>query len=399
MRDQFVLPAKMKNVSLVLLAIGVLSLLIGIFALNGEEGATRFWTVLLFNSIFFLLITVAMTFLISAATLAQGSWHIAYKRVMEAIMMAVPVLGAIAFVVMMIIVWGDKHFIYEWVDKQAVAQDHLLQVKRPFLNPGFFTFMTIITIGAWSFLGYRHRRLSLQEDLAPKGTKKIYWKAVVVSAIFIVIYAVTNSSSSWQWIMSLTPHWSSTLFAWYIFASSFVCGIAMLTLFVVAIRNAGFMEWITDEHLHDMGKLMFAFSIFWTYLWFAQYLLIWYGNIPEETVYFKAKLWGVYRPFFLLDIIINFVAPLLILMTRDAKRSYTTVVFMAIVLFIGHYNDFFMMIVSGPEKDNWHLGWFEIGITAGFIGLVIMLVGRNLGKASLYPKNSPFLKETIIHQS
>src|SRR5690242_8228565 len=123
MRDQFVLPAKLKNISFVLLGIGVLALLLGIFTLNGEQGAPRFWTVLLFDSVFFLLITVVLTLILCAATLAQASWHIAYIRVIEAITMALPVLGVIAFVVMMIVVWGDKHYIYEWVDKAAVAKD------------------------------------------------------------------------------------------------------------------------------------------------------------------------------------------------------------------------------------------------------------------------------------
>ncbi|GAA4301407.1 quinol:cytochrome C oxidoreductase [Compostibacter hankyongensis] len=399
MREQFVLPAKLKNVSLVLLGVGVLALLIGIFALNGEEGARRFWGVLLFDSVFFLVVTAAMGLLLSAATLAAGSWHIAYRRVMESMVMALPVLGILAFIVLMIIVWGDKHFIYEWVDKHVVAEDPVLQKKSVFLNPGFFTLMTVLTIGLWSFLGYRLRRLSLQEDLAQPGTRKIYWKTLRVAAAFVAVFAVTNSSSSWQWIMSTTPHWYSTLFAWYIFASSLVCSIAVLALFVVLMRNLGFMEWITDEHLHDLGKLMFAFSIFWTYLWFAQYMLIWYGNIPEETTYFSPRLWGSYRPIFLLNIIINFVTPFLLLMTRDAKRNYTSVAVLAFIIVIGHMLDFYMMFMPQIVKDNWHLGWFELGITLGYAGLMILLVTRSLAKAPLYPKNHPFLKETLIHHS
>lgn len=399
MRDQFVMPAKLRTVSYVLLAIGILSLLTGIFALNGDQGAPRFWAVLLFNCLFFLLISLAVTLLMSAATLAQASWHIAYKRVMEAIMMAVPVLGAITFLVMMIIVWGGKGYIYEWADKTMVAHDKLLQLKRPFLNPGFFTFMTILTIGVWSFLSYRLRKNSLLEETMQKGSRKIFWNTVTISAIFVVVYAFTNTSTSWQWIMSIDPHWYSTLFAWYIFASTFVCGIAMLTLFVITLRKFGFLEWVSFEHIHDLGKFMFAFSIFWTYLWFAQYMLIWYGNIPEETTYFHTRLIGPYHTFFYLDIIINFVMPFLVLMSRDYKRNYTVVVFVAIIIFIGHFIDFYMMIMPGTVKANWHLGWYEIGMTAGFVGLMIYLVTRNLSKAALYPKNHPYMKEAIIHRS
>lgn len=399
MREQFVMPAKLRTTSYVLLAIGALALLIGIFGLNGEQGAPRFWAGLLFNCIFFLLISVAITLLMSAATLAQASWHIAYKRVMEAIVMSVPVIGAIAFIVFMIIVWGGKGYVYQWADKTIVAHDKLLQLKRPFLNPGFFTFMTLLTICVWSYLGYRMRKNSLMEENMAKGSTRIFWNSVVISAIFVVFYAVTNTSSSWQWIMSIDPHWYSTLFAWYIFASSFVCGIAMLTLFVVTLRNFGFLEWVTFEHVHDLGKFMFAFSIFWTYLWFAQYMLIWYGNIPEETTYFHIRLVGAYHAFFYLNIVINFIMPFLVLMSRDAKRNYTIVVFVAILVFIGHFIDFYMMVMPGIMKGSWHLGWYEIGLTLGFIGLMILLVTRNLSRAALFPKNHPYMKEAIIHRS
>lgn len=399
MKEQFILPAKLKTISVVLLGVGLLALIIGLITLTGGEGDSRFWTVLLFNSVFFLLVAVAVIVWFCAATLAQASWHIAYRRVMEAIMMAVPVLGVIAFVVMMCIVWGDKHAIYEWVDKNLVAHDHLLQKKKPFLNPGFFTVLSAATIAAWAFMAMRLRKVSLKQDLAPKGSTKLFWKTGAIATGFVAIFFVTNSTSSWQWIMSIDAHWYSTLFAWYIFASSFVSAMAVITLFVIMLRNLGFMEWITYEHLHDMGKIMFAFSIFWTYLWFAQYMLIWYANIPEETTYFAIRIWGSYHTLFYLNIIINFVTPFLILMTRDSKRNYTIVAYMAMLVFMGHYLDFFIMFMPGPLGNDWHLGWFEIGITLGFIGLMILLVTRQLAKAPLYLKNHPYMKETLIHQS
>lgn len=399
MKEQFVLPAKLKTISLVLLGIGILALIIGMISLSGDTGTTRFWTVLLFNGVFFLLLAVGVLVVLCAATLAQGSWHVAYKRVIEAIVMAIPVFGVLAFIIMMCIVWGDKHSVYEWVDKTLVSQDKLLTKKSTFLNPAFYTLLTIVTIGLWSFMGYKMRRLSLQEDLAPKGSRKIFWKTYRVAAIFIIIFALTNSTSTWQWIMSIDVHWYSTLFAWYIFASLFVGGIAMLTLFVIILRNLGFLEWLTYEHLHDMGKFMFAFSIFWTYLWFAQFILIWYGNIPEETTYFTIRMWGSYHTLFYFILIINFVTPFLILMTRDSKRNYTIVAYMAILVFVGHYLDFYMMFMPGTMKNNWHLGWYEIGISLGFIGLMILVVCRNLSSAPLYAKNSPYMKEAIIHRS
>jgi hypothetical protein len=398
MKEQFVIPAKFKITSYILIAVGILTLLIGIFALNGPQGDIRFWAVLVFNGLFFLLISVAITFLMCAATLAQGSWYIAYKRVMEAIIVNVPVFGSIAFIIMMIALFGHKH-VYKWVDASVLATDKTVASKTLFLNPTFFTIMTVITIGVWSLLGLRMRRLSLKEDKAPKGSTKMFWKAIVVSAIFIVFYAITSSISAWHWILSIDADWKSTMFGWYVFASSFVCGISMLTLFVIALKNSGYLQIVNKEHLHDLGKFMFAFSIFWTYIWFVQYMLFWYGNIAEETAYFHTRLWGAYRPIFLLLIGINFIMPILILMTRDAKRSYSTVTFMAIVIFCGHWLDFYQMVMPSTVGNNWHIGWFEIGISAGFIGLMILMVSRALSRAPMYPMNHPYIKEAVIHQS
>src|SRR5690625_215661 len=399
MKEQFIIPAKLRTISIILFVIGILALGIGIFTLNGDQGATRFWSVLMFNSIFFMLIALGALIVLCAATLAQGTWHIAYKRVIEAMVMALPVLGIVAFIVMMCVVWGDKYHIYEWVDKNLVANDHLLQKKSAFLNPTFYTILTIMTIGIWSLLGFRLRKLSLQEDLADKGTTKIFWKSYRWAAVFVVFFAITNSTSSWQWIMSIDVDWFSTLFAWYIFSSLFVCAMAVLALFIIILRNYGYLEWVTFEHLHDLGKFMFAFSIFWTYLWFAQFILIWYGNIPEETIYYSIRMWGSYHTMFYLILLLNFVAPFLILMTRDSKRNYTIVAYMALLVFIVHYLDFFMMFMPGTVKNGWHLSWYELGISLGFVGLFIFVVMRSLAKAPLYPKNHPYLKEAIIHRS
>lgn len=395
------MPDRLRTISFILIAAGVLTLVVGIFVMSGPNGTMHFWAAILQDSLFFLLVAVAITLMLAAATLAMGEWQVAMRRVIEAIIMTVPVLGVIAFIVMMILVFGHKP-IYLWTDAKALASDAILRGKRPFLNPGFFTGFAIVMIGGWSLLAWRLRRLSLQEDKAPKGTTKFFWKAIIISAIFTVFYAITNTGSSWSWLMSLDPHWYSTLYAWYIFASTLVCGAAVLTLFVILFKNLGYLDFVTREHLHTLGLWLFAFSIFWTYLWFAQYMLIWYANIPEETKYFHIRLLGPYRAFFYIDLIINFLVPFLALMSRDSKRKYSSMTIMAVIVFIGHWIDFYMIVYPGTvgrAEGTWHLGLYELGITAGFIGLMIWLVSNNLSKAPLYPKNHPFLKETIIHQT
>jgi hypothetical protein len=381
--------------------IGILTLAIGAFALaSNHESATRFWAVLLQNSVFFLLISVASIFILAASTLGQGGWIVAWRRVPEAIATNVWILGIIAFIVMMCLVFGNQHEIYHWVDAEHVKHDPILSGKSAFLSPQFYTIWTVITIFFWGFIGWKMRQLSLKQDAMPQGSTKVYWLTNRWAAGFIFCFALTLASvTPWLWLMSIDAHWYSTMYSWYVFASSFVSGMAMITLFVIFLKNRGYLKHVNSEHIHDLGKLMFAFSIFWTYLWFSQFMLIWYANIPEETVYFKPRLHGPYQIFFWSDLIINFVLPLLILMSRPAKRNYFTITLMAVVILIGHWIDFYQMVMPSPMGDNWHFSWFELGIPCGFIGLIMLLVGKTLAKAPLVPQNHPFLKETIIHQS
>jgi hypothetical protein len=218
--------------------------------------------------------------------------------------------------------------------------------------------------------------------------------------MFTVWFGLTvGSVTPWVWIMSIDAHWYSTMFSWYTFASSFVSGISLIVLWVIYLKNKGQLQFTTEEHLHDLGKFMFAFSIFWTYLWFSQFMLIWYANIPEETIYFKHRVQGAWRGIFMLNLVINFVCPLLILMKRSAKRNYTMLTFMAVLIIFGHWIDFLQMVMGSISKDHVTLGWFDFGILALFAGLIILFVGKALAKAPLVSSSNPFLKESIIHHT
>jgi hypothetical protein len=344
---------------------------------------------------------VASIFIQAAASLAQGGWIVAYKRIPEAIGANVWVFGLIAGIILMCVAFVfnvDGHNpIYHWVHPEG---DKLLEGKSAFLNPAMFAGFTIVTIALWSFFGHKFRALSIAQESAPKNSTKIYWNMVKWSAGFLLVYALTQMSTTpWMWIMSIDAHWYSTMFSWYTFASAFVSGMSVILLFVVYLKNQGNLEIVNKEHVHDLGKFMFAFSIFWTYTWFAQYMLIWYSNIPEETTYFKMRQQGPYSMIWYSVFIINFIMPILILMARPSKRNYFTVSFMALVIIFGHWLDFYIMTMPGPLGSHWTLGWYELGILAGFAGLMMFTVSRTLTKASLVPNNHPLLKEAILHQS
>jgi len=402
-KEHFEIPGRFKQWSLGLMGVGILSLVIGFIMYGNVDHGTRFWATLLQNSVYFLLIVNAAMFFICATTLAWGGFQMTFRRVTEAISISVIPIGIITFIILMCIVFGGKETIYEWLNRDHVAHDEILKGKSGFLSPTFFTVWSILTIGLWIVLGMKMRNLSRSIDNTPltiEQGKKYIFNNTVWAAIYIVWFALTVASvTPWLWLMSIDAHWFSTMYSWYTFASTFVSGMALITLFVVYLKNKGYLELVNEEHLHDLGKFQFAFSIFWTYLWFAQFMLTWYANISEETIYFKPRLIGAYTGIFYLNLIINFLAPLLIYMSRNSKRNYATVTFMSILIIFGHWLDFYQMVFPHHYPDHVPMNLFDFGVALGFIGLIMWRTGLALAKYPLLARNHPFLKESIIHHT
>jgi hypothetical protein len=208
-----------------------------------------------------------------------------------------------------------------------------------------------------------------------------------------VFFIVTESIMSWDWIMSVDPHWFSTLFGWYVFASFFVSAITVICMVTLYLKSRGFLEYVNTSHIHDLGKYMFGFSIFWTYLWFAQFMLIWYANIPEEVTYFVTRI-NDYGLMFWGALVMNFVFPILILVNTDFKRVTWIMVGAGTIILLGHYMDFFNMIMPATVGDRWFIGAAEIGSVLFFLGLFILVVFTALTKAPLLPKRNPYIEES-----
>lgn len=419
MNTKFELPANYKKWTWGLIGAGVIALLYGIIMLHpfahathgegADHGSTRFWAVLLQNSVFWLLVVNASMFFICVTTMAMGGWQVALRRVPEAISSLVPTIGIITYAVLMTIVWSGRTDIYHWLDTEAVKNDHVLLGKSGFLNKTFFTIWSTIAIGLWWLLGRKMRSLSLQTDEAGhmdhETAKKWIWTNTVWASLYTVVFGLTVASTiPWFWLMSIDAHWYSTMYSWYTFASTFVSGMSLVALFVIFLKNRGQLEYVTEEHLHDVGKFMFAFSVFWTYLWFSQYMLIWYSNQPEETKYFIDRIGtadksGPYHGIFFLNLFLNFLCPLLILLKRGVKRNWTMVTVMAVLIIFGHWIDFYQMVMPGTLHEHAEMMPFEFGIAALFIGIIMWGVGKFLTTHPLVAKNHPFLKESIIHHT
>ena len=405
-KEQFEIPGRLKTWAYSLIGIGGVVLLYGMFTKgfsSDEHEQVHFWGTLMYNTIFWTLICNAAMFFLSFNAMAQAAWMQSFRRIPEAISTLVPIFGGITLMVLLYIIFGHKHHIYHWLDTEAVANDPILKGKTGFLNPTFFVIWTTLTITLWSYFGYRMRQLSNQADIAPMDAataKAFNIQSMIRSGFFLVWFGLTVASTiPWLWMMSIDAHWYSTMYSWYTFASTFVAGMALIALWVVYLKNKGYLELTNNEHLHDIAKYMFAFSIFWTYLWFSQYMLIWYANIPEETVYFKHRVQGPYKGIFFLNLIINFLAPLLILMKRSAKRNYTLVALMAVVIIFGHWIDFYQMVMGSLMKEHVELGVLDFGILAFFVGVMIFFVAKALASKPLIAKHHPFLKESIIHHT
>ncbi len=409
--EKFIPTKKYNTIAYALMAIGLVAAIALFISTRGgatpEEAKAndaRFWASMLQNSVFFLMICNAAMFFFCALTLAWGGWQIAFTRVTEAVTAAVPVLGVIALVILLSIVFGGNHTIYHWTDAAHVEHDPVLNHKKGFLNPTFFTVTTVLTIALWSFLGWKMRQISRSTDENPPVTveekKKFSFNNTVAAALYMIVFALTVMSTiPWLWLMSIDAHWYSTMYSWYTFASTFVTGIALITLFVIFLKNNGLLNIVNREHIHDLGKFMFAFSIFWTYLWFSQFMLIWYANIPEETIYFKPRTEGIYSSLFWLMFLINFVAPILVFMSRDSKRNYTTVTIMSVLIIFGHWLDFYQMVFPAVSPNKVPFILADFGVALFFVGIIMFITGKTLSKYPLIAQNHPFVKESVIHHT
>ena len=348
------------------------------------------WSALYVAALFFMLISLGALTFYAIQNAASAGWSPVLFRVMEGIS-GYLLPGAV--IVFLIFVAGtlDLHKIFIWMDANVVEHDHLIKAKSGYLNKVFFLIRAVIFLGGWTLYRQYARKNSLLQDDA--NDNLYYKKNFKASAAFLVFFIVTESMMSWDWIMSVDPHWYSTLFGWYVFASFIVSAVTVIAMVTLYLKSVGYLEYVNTSHIHDLAKFMFGFSVFWTYLWFSQFMLMWYADIPEEVTYFVTRIEQYNLPFFGM-VALNFVLPILILINTDFKRLTWIVVLAGTIILCGHYLDFYNMIMPATVGDRWFIGVGEIGAIMLFLGLFIFVVFTTLTKAPLLAKRNPLIEES-----
>jgi hypothetical protein len=415
--DKFVFTSDIQKRLFITKIVGVLLVVAGImlvvFGGHGHEGSSeeghhfhwlhRVWVNLWINNIYFLGIALTAVLFLALQYASQAGWSAYIKRIPEAFGGWIYVAAGLTFVTFGLANFaGPEHYhIFHWLDSSLYDPngenyDAIIAGKELYLNLPSFLGRMIAYFILWIMMFRFIRKESLKEDINGGDT---HWRKMrVYSTLFIVIFAITSSTAAWDWVLSIDTHWFSTMFGWYVFSSWFVAGLSAITLLIVWLRDNGYLMQLNSSHLHDMGKYIFAFSIFWTYIWFSQFLLIYYANIPEETVYFVERLKsGQYAWVFFLNIILNFIFPFLVLMTRDSKRHTIFLKIVCSVILVGHWFDFYLMITPGALGENGGFGLMEIGVAMVFAAGFIFVVLRSLAKAPLVARNHPMMEESLHH--
>ena len=377
------------KVKLIIGIVMIIGLVLAFLGFNNDKsGASVLWSNILLNGYFYLAIAGGGAFFVTVHTISDSGWHTGLNRIPEAMGIFLPIGG-----LMILLVIPGIPSIYHW---SHPGDDALLIGKSGWLNTPFFIIRMIIYISIWALLFMQIRKVSLLMD--ENDDLKNYSKMKTYSAIFTVVFVLTFYFASWDWLMSTDPHWYSTLYGFYIISGMLAATFAMIILILALMKLMGYFGHVNEEQIHDLGKYLFAISMFWGYLWGSQFLLIWYSNIPEESVYFVERL-AHYKALFGVSASINFILPLLLLMTRGSKRNLIWLSLIAFFVLAGQWSNFYLSIVPGTSEHIVHIGLFEIGLALVYLCIFIFAVFHSLTKGKQVARNHPFLQESFEYEN
>lgn len=355
---------------------GKTSLMVGIvFSLAAIAGyfvdSEQFFQSYLLGYMFWLTLALGGLFFTLVNHLYGSEWNLVTRRINEAVMMSFEML-AILFIPIIL----GMHHLYHWTHAEAVAHDVVLQAKAGYLNETFFIIRYVIYFSLWILISRLLLKYSKKQDVESNEENILILKRI--SAPGMVIYALSSSFAAFDWLMSLNPHWYSTIFGVYVFAGSFLAIISFVTIFSLYLRGKGIMkDTITVEHYHDYGKMLMAFLVFWGYIGFSQYFLMWYANIPEETVWYLVRWNGTWSVVTMTIVLGGFLIPFMAVLTRAAKRNLSWLRIVAVWVFVMHLVDIYWMIYPTFSKDNAPFSWQDVAVLLGIGGLFMWNFMKN----------------------
>ncbi len=384
--------------SLALLALGGITIALTILgAVLGDDTAKKV-ALASFHVGFLVTLGLALGSMILVMILHQvnAGWSATIRRQLENVMSMIPV--CLVFFLPVAIL---APMIFHWMDPHYTDGDVVYAAKASFLNKPFFYVRAVIYFGAWLYFSQRLYRLSIGQD--SDGDRWRSAKARKMSSYGLLIMALTTAFAAFDWMMSLDYHWFSTMFGVYFFAGFIGVATSLCALILIILRRAGVMEGlVTQEHLHDLGKLMFGFVVFWAYIGFSQYFLIWYGNIPEETMWFQVRRTDGWMPYSVALAFGRFVIPFVVLMARPARRNPMILATVAIWLLAFNALDLFWVVrptVHTPDGHSIMFGWLDAVAILGPVCIFFGLLVRKIASNPVVPVNDPRMDEGIAHKN
>lgn len=383
----FTLSPGWRNRAFVCVGIGIASTTLG-FVLY----PVNTWITLLVDSYYFLTVALFGVVILAIQSVSGAAWITPVRRVPEAFTTYLLPGGALLLAVTGI----GGHTLYEWTHHSHVARDEILRAKATYLNEPFFFIRLVVIVALWWWFARALTRLSHEQDRTGDiGNTK---RAIRYSVSFLILFTLSFSLANVDWIMSIEPHWFSTVFGVYCFSGLFVGGVSAMSFGVLSLQAMGYLKTeVNRNHYHDLGKLMFGFATFWAYIWFSQYMLIWYTNIPEETAYYMLRLQNDWDWLFWFNLVLNWAVPFIILLPRASKRSPAVLLRVSIALLVGRWFDIYLLVapkvfeVSGMAKP--FITFTDVGIGFGFLGIFILMTAKAISKKSLIPSRDPYIIE------
>jgi hypothetical protein len=370
--------------------IGAVLALVGIGAAYGlgASDTKQLYHSWLVSYLYFLSLALGGLFFVIVQFAARAGWSVVVRRMAENVMATLPV-----FVLLFVPIALGLHDLYHWTHGEAVEGDPILKWKSGYLNEQFFFIRAAGYFAVWALLSFWYYRKSTGQDASgdPETTRKMQ----IASGPSIFLFAMSITFAAFDWIMSLDPHWYSTMFGVYYFAGSVVAIFALLAVITIAMRSTGLLDGVvTTEHLHDLGKLVFGFTVFWTYIAFSQYFLIWYANIPEETVWYTHRWGGSWTSVTLLLALGHFVVPFFFMLPRTIKRNRLTLMIGACWMLFMHFVDLYWLVMPNLHHDV-HVSVIDVAAFVGIGGVFLAAFGVLLRRHALIPVKDPRLPESL----